>query len=945
MQLNDLKNLLLLLACAPMSGCPGTVADKPDINKPPTVSDVAVSTAQGLPVTFSLPGNDEDGDVLSWVIDTGPTHGDLSTANLPEVTYTPQPIFTGTDSVEFHASDGVSRSDSASVTIRVTPSGAYETLVDISIGDHSGTERTSWPVSGGIPLPKGRVTDVDTIGLLGLPSQTRVLSRWSDGSIKFVLVDFLTDLAAGADKEETLVIWEEPPSPPAGNSVIETNESISVDTGALKFSVSKQQFEFLSAVWVDLNQDGSYQESEQIVRPSSGQNHFTDLQGNDPDRPTDDYMGRNLLAGTSYPVANSTPTIAGGSKWFRPQGGGVETRVDVGDGDYQVSVVEDGPIRTVVRLEGSFGSGSDANRYTIWIHAFKGKRFVRIQHNFLFKGDPQNTNFRRIGLQLPLQFDAPPAFRSAGRPDSLQLESGDMAYLLSTGPDDVMHLVHNGFGLDWEAGVDGNIVSGLTKTAGWIDVTGATFGVTTSVRDMAFMYPKELSYQTDSKLLTAWLWPDHGDLVMDLRASSEADGMQGLSFTHDVFFYFHQANEADKAQVIAAGLDDVLQPYADPEWYGYRGTKAVGMIMPHDDVNFPKTEAFLAARTAFIERSMTEFGWLGLLNYGDIMWAYKYNESGSDLGTWGNADRPDDYGCWRRGNTMLSYRMFIQYLRTGEYHYWRAAEAHLRHVRDALVKHHNSTQPDWIGLGRRHSAYWGATDGRPGGVSMDGYGTNWLGLYLHWNLTGDWRTYDAFGSIRRAWNRFGDSDGVNQIAGSAYVGLKLLGSLPGYEACLAEADSLITRAVYHASHPDDIWRDCTWFLGYGLYLADVDDTTLKQAIQDWWSASGGGLDQYGLYWHRDALSAVYWSAEGNQAVQDAVYDDIIANGSTENMTGSQIEAMLDLYQNQGVSGLFQCDMLTLGQAAVPGYWRAKDDLIQLQWDEPLGMAVIDHHDR
>ena len=306
--------------------------------------------------------------------------------------------------------------------------------------------------------------------------------------------------------------------------------------------------------------------------------------------------------------------MAAGPLWMRPEGGGDETHVSAADGDYSAKVLENGPLRTVVRMKGTFGTGPGANVYTIWVHAYRGRSFLRVQHNFLFRGDCQKDNIRRIGLSLPVELGKDVKFTAAGMTGAAAPASGDVARLFCTGPADVFNLEYKGFPLDWQVLVGQEVLAkGIEKTGGWIDVTGERFGVTISMKDMAYMYPKELSYDAERKALTAWLWPDHGGLVMDMRASGWPDGMQGVSFTHDVFYDFHPAARAGESASVAAALDDQLQPYANPEWYGYSGTKAAGMIMPQGEASlkeFPVSEAVLATRTAFIYRSMIDYCWL-----------------------------------------------------------------------------------------------------------------------------------------------------------------------------------------------------------------------------------------------------------------------------------------------------------------------------------------------
>ena len=62
--------------------------------------------------------------------------------------------------------------------------------------------RVAWPVTSGIPVPQGRLQPGDSVILqtvegVAVPLQTEVLGFWPDGSIKWLLLDFQTDLQGG----------------------------------------------------------------------------------------------------------------------------------------------------------------------------------------------------------------------------------------------------------------------------------------------------------------------------------------------------------------------------------------------------------------------------------------------------------------------------------------------------------------------------------------------------------------------------------------------------------------------------------------------------------------------------------------------------------------------------------------------------------------------------
>lgn len=87
---------------------------------PPVADPAAVSTDQGLAVPIALGGSDPNGDALTYAVTSGPAHGTLS-GTAPNLVYTPDPTFSGTDTVSYTVSDGTYTSPPATVTITVTP--------------------------------------------------------------------------------------------------------------------------------------------------------------------------------------------------------------------------------------------------------------------------------------------------------------------------------------------------------------------------------------------------------------------------------------------------------------------------------------------------------------------------------------------------------------------------------------------------------------------------------------------------------------------------------------------------------------------------------------------------------------------------------------------------------------------------------------------------------
>jgi len=91
-----------------------------------------VMTEEDTPVSITLIGNDPDGDVLTYKVATGPSHGRLS-GTAPKLTYTPQPNFNGTDSFTFVINDGTVDSIPETVIIVVTAVNDPPTVDDICV--------------------------------------------------------------------------------------------------------------------------------------------------------------------------------------------------------------------------------------------------------------------------------------------------------------------------------------------------------------------------------------------------------------------------------------------------------------------------------------------------------------------------------------------------------------------------------------------------------------------------------------------------------------------------------------------------------------------------------------------------------------------------------------------------------------------------------------------
>ena len=90
------------------------------VNDAPVAASQSLSTAEDTGLNVTLAATDEENDPLTLALVDGPLHGTL-TGTVPNLVYTPDQDFHGTDSFTFRASDGALDSNLATISITVTP--------------------------------------------------------------------------------------------------------------------------------------------------------------------------------------------------------------------------------------------------------------------------------------------------------------------------------------------------------------------------------------------------------------------------------------------------------------------------------------------------------------------------------------------------------------------------------------------------------------------------------------------------------------------------------------------------------------------------------------------------------------------------------------------------------------------------------------------------------
>jgi VCBS repeat-containing protein len=167
------------------------------VNDAPTAAADAYSTAEDTALTVNAPGvlandGDPDGDQLSAVLGSGPSHGTLTLNPDGSFTYRPAANYNGSDSFTYRASDGTLASNLAMVILTVSATNDAPTVTVAARGscgtdDHSGTINLT-------------VADVDS------PPAGLTLSAASSNSVLVPSGNIIFAIAAGNVGARTMTV-------------------------------------------------------------------------------------------------------------------------------------------------------------------------------------------------------------------------------------------------------------------------------------------------------------------------------------------------------------------------------------------------------------------------------------------------------------------------------------------------------------------------------------------------------------------------------------------------------------------------------------------------------------------------------------------------------------------------------------------------------------------
>jgi hypothetical protein len=276
------------------------------------------------------------------------------------------------------------------------------------------------------------------------PVQTRVMEAHPDGSARWLLVDYQADFEPFAETTVRLALGG-PAAPAAPQPRITTQEQegvIQVDTGVLRFDAERRRCLPLGRVWLD----------GKLV--SQG--------------------------GLDFAV-----TAEDGRRYAAREDSGARFEIE-----------EAGPLRLQMRWDGTHrdGQGRGHLDYVVRVTVYAGKPFLRVDHVFVNRLDPDVTSVREIAARLPLAVGEKVTYavgdrmRPGNRPGRLAATTQAPVRLeqFNLGG---FRIVTEGGGLVKE-GQTAARGEGRSNARGWVDASGPEAGVLLAGKNFWQNYPK-----------------------------------------------------------------------------------------------------------------------------------------------------------------------------------------------------------------------------------------------------------------------------------------------------------------------------------------------------------------------------------------------------------------------------------------------------------------------
>ncbi|MCW5548217.1 MAG: Tat pathway signal sequence domain protein [Opitutaceae bacterium] len=578
-------------------------------------------------------------------------------------------------------------------------------------------------VTWGVSWPRGQHAAGTSFTLRSaagsdVPVQSWPLATWPDGSLKWTAHALPAGVSPGDTGE---LLPGEPLAPARPLQVIETAETITVDTGVIRCVLARG--------------------------------------------------GRVLVREITH--GDKVVARDGGLVCLLEHRGDGTRREEAFAGEIEAVAVEQaGPVRAVVKFTGKHAAGGEGGRrwlpFVVRLYFYSGGEAIRGLHSIVFDGDEQQDFIKGLGVRFHaplrgalhdrhvrfageegglfgeavrqltgLRRDPGPSVRAAQLAGQATPPLAEWNQAAATrldyipAYDDWTLLQGNADGFDIRKRFDSRhvwLTAAQGRRAGGLVYVGTPDGgVAAGLRNFWESHPAQLDVRGargDAAEVTLWLWAPDGP-VMDLRPYHDGlgqdtydkqynggleityedyepgfDSPEGVARTSEFYLWALPATPAREALAdLAALVRRPPQPATTPAHLA--ACRVFGGMWSPVDVSTPakaELERRLGWHFDFYRDQQEQRRWYGFWNYGDVMHTYDADrhEWRYDVGgyAWDNSELSTDIWLW------------LYFLRTGRADVFRFAEAMTRHTGEVDVHHIGRFAP----LGSRHNVlHWGCS--------------------------------------------------------------------------------------------------------------------------------------------------------------------------------------------------------------------------------------------
>lgn len=617
--------------------------------------------------------------------------------------------------------------------------------------------------SWGVPFAKGTMNEQGIFTLTDaggtvIPTQHWVLSRWNDGSVKWM--GFYATLGPGqaghlklnavkADQKAIRAAARKKSAPVESLVVRDDLTGIVIDNGLFEVAFSRSGSRIIDRITMD---------GREVVSGGRLVAWIEDRSKADQD----------IL---SYQHFESRLTAA--------------------------EVERSGPQAVVVKVSGTHKALAGSREwlpFTLRFYIYKNAAPIRMVHSFVYDGEQHEDYIKGLGVEfdLPLReqlqnrhvafagdgdglwdeavepyinqrsvsLPMPPGqrpgpdfrpvnypaiqFRGERVPDAEEYDARSQELVREWAKYDDYKLVQStsdGFTIQKRTGSHSTWfgTAGGHRARGFILAGDITGGLGVSLKNFWQSFPAELDasgMRGDTGTLTVWMWSPSTE-AMDLRHydieghglnSSYEDWVEGYDTPYGIartseltLFPFSEMPSREAISCYADIGQDIVQLLPTPQYLHDAGAFGIWSL-PDPDGN--DTQRFLEKQIdtylKFYETNVESQRWYGFWNYGDVMHSYDVNRHcwNYDAGgkAWDNTELETDLWLW------------FGFIRSGRPDFWRMATAMTRHTSEVDAYHIGPMK----GLGTRHNVvHWGC------GAKEARVGQAWWKRYYYYLTTDD----------------------------------------------------------------------------------------------------------------------------------------------------------------------------------------------------------------